>query len=339
MSMNKHTPAVSVVMPVHNALPFLDESVKSILNQTFRNFEFVILDDASTDGSTERLREWAGKDARIRLYEAREKIGPSGISNFIVKRASAPFIARMDADDISHVERLGRQLEVLKRHPDVALVGTLFDGIDVKGRRVRQRDRWRLMRKTAFPPFPHGSVMFRRQIYEDIGGYRDECDAWEDQDFFLRIRMRARVVVLTDPLYSYRFHAESITSNRTMERVTRSFCVRQRCLDELRRGRDYTRMLADRTMNGDRGEALAYALYLRGSMRLWAGYKPETFKLLLEYKPLGLGHYHLKTLVWATWGALSPGSLRFFLSSFMRTRDFLAGYRVKDGGIHEWRLE
>lgn len=337
--MNGKPPAISVVMPVRNALPYLDESVASILAQTFTDFEFVILDDASTDGTTERLREWAALDGRIRLYEAREKVGPSGISNLIVERARASLIARMDADDISHTDRLMRQWEVLKNHPDVALVGSLFEGIDVKGRRVRGRDRWRLMRKTLFPPFPHGSVMFRREVFEDVGGYRAECDAWEDQDFFLRVRRRARVVVLTSALYYYRFHAESVTTNRSMERVTRAFSVRERCLDELRCGRDYTRLLMEEGTGERRSEALAYALYLRGSMRLWAGERPQTLKPFLEHKPLGLGHYYLKALVLATWGSLSPKSLRFFLTSFMRTRDLLASLSVREGGIHEWRLE
>jgi glycosyltransferase involved in cell wall biosynthesis len=335
----KSAPSISVVMPVRNALPFLDESIGSILSQTFTDFEFVILDDASTDGSTARLREWARRDVRIRLYEAREKLDPSVISNFVVRKARAGIIARMDADDISHADRLMRQWEVMQTRPDVALVGTLFEGIDVKGRRVRRRDRWRLTRKTVFPPFPHGSVMFRREIFEEVGGYRKECDAWEDQDLFLRIRKRACVVVLTDALYYYRFHVHSVTSNRPMERVAQSYSVRESCLARLRRGHDYTQLLTDVELNSHRSEAVAYALYLRGSMRLWAGHPPEVLELLFEHKTLGFGPFHLRTLVWATWGWLSPQSLRFFLRSLIRTRDLLASISVKDGGIHEWRLE
>jgi len=85
-------PAVSVVMPVHDALPYLDECVRSVLGQTFADFEFVVLDDASRDGSTEALRRWARGDARIRLFESREKLGLSGSSNFVVRRARAPLV-------------------------------------------------------------------------------------------------------------------------------------------------------------------------------------------------------------------------------------------------------
>ncbi|MBD0372266.1 MAG: glycosyltransferase family 2 protein [Pyrinomonadaceae bacterium] len=336
-------PSVSVVMPVRNALPFLDASIESILNQNLKDFEFIILDDASTDGTTERLREWAERDDRIRLYESREKIDPSLSANFIVRQARSSLVARMDADDISHPDRLMRQFEVMRSCPDVAMVGTLFEGIDVRGRRVRRRDRWRLKRKSVFPPFPHGSVMFRREIFEEVGGYRLECDTWEDQDLFLRIRKRARVVVITDALYYYRFHAASITSNRSMKRIAHMYSVRERCLKELLRGQDYTHVLKEAVSNGhgnrQTSEAIAYALYLRGSIRLWAGQSPDVVRQLFEYKTFGLGTFQLRTLVWATWGWLSPRSLRFFLRSFMGTRDFLASYSVKDGGIHEWRLE
>lgn len=337
-------PSISVVMPVRNALPFLDASIESILNQTFKDFEFIILDDVSTDGTTERLREWAGRDDRIRLYESREKLDPSISSNFVVLQARSSLVARMDADDISHADRLMRQWKVMESRPEVALVGTLFEGIDFQSRCVRRRDRWRLARKSVFPPFPHGSVMFRREIFEELGGYRVECEAWEDHDLLLRMRKHSCVVVLTDVLYYYRFHVESITSNRPMERIARTYSMRQKCLEELLCGRDYTRVLKEAGLNNHHGngqsaEALAYALYLRGSMRLWAGHPPDVARLLFEYKIFGLGTFQLRTLIWATWGWLNPASLRFFLRSFMRTRDFLASYSLKDGGIHEWRLE
>src|SRR6185369_10635095 len=86
------TPRVSVVMPVHNALPYLDAAVESILSQTFGDFEFVILDDASTDGSTERLRYWASRDSRIRLLEEHRNLGPARSSQRVACAASAPIV-------------------------------------------------------------------------------------------------------------------------------------------------------------------------------------------------------------------------------------------------------
>jgi glycosyltransferase involved in cell wall biosynthesis len=119
------SPPLSVVMPVHNALPFLDASISSILNQTFPDFDFVILNDASTDGSDRVLREWEKRDRRIRVIESDRKLGLAGSSNLVVSTSVAKIVARMDADDISHPDRLKRQLEIMTSHPDVVVVGTL----------------------------------------------------------------------------------------------------------------------------------------------------------------------------------------------------------------------
>src|SRR5688572_7285935 len=131
------TPLISVVMPVYNALPFLDDSINSILTQTLTDFEFVIFDDASTDGSVERLRQCANRDPRIRLHESKQQLGLSGSSNAVVALARSSIVARMDADDVAHPDRLKRQWEIIKDRPDVVVVGTLCNGIDASGREVR----------------------------------------------------------------------------------------------------------------------------------------------------------------------------------------------------------
>jgi glycosyltransferase involved in cell wall biosynthesis len=338
MNTRPPSPFISVVMPVHNALPFLDEGIRSILGQTFRDFELVILDDASTDGSRERLREWAARDERICLYEGRENLGTQGSSNFVVHKSTAPLVARMDADDISHPERLEKQWKVFEADADVALVGTLFDGIDNRGRRVRPPDRWGIARGTIFPPFAHGSIMFRREVFDAVGGYHEESLGWEDQDFLLRVRASGRVVVLADTLYSYRYQVSSVTSSRSLKAAAKALGLRGRCMKELRRGRDYTRLLDNAGQNGHHKLGLADALYLRGAMRLWAGQPPEILDLIFEHKPAELTPAHLRALTLATWGSLSPASLRLFLRLLISARDRLASYRVKDGGIYEWRL-
>src|SRR5580765_5837708 len=116
-------PLMSVVMPVYNALPFLDDSIGSILVQTFSDFEFVILDDASTDDSSKRLRDWAARDQRIRLHQSDKQLGLSGSSNAVVAHARAPIVARMDADDVAHPDRLKRQWEIIRHQPEVVAVG------------------------------------------------------------------------------------------------------------------------------------------------------------------------------------------------------------------------
>lgn len=171
-------------MPVHNALPHLDEAVESILGQTFGAFEFVILDDASTDRSTDRLRHWASQDPRIRLLRAEANLGPVGSSNMVARAARTPFFARMDADDVSYPDRLAEEIELLSEHADVGVVASLCDMIDRAGRRIRKAEGWRLSRRSVFVPFAHGAMMYRREIFDQVGGYREQCEYWEDQNWW-----------------------------------------------------------------------------------------------------------------------------------------------------------
>lgn len=304
-------PLISVVMPVHNALPFLDQSIRSILEQTLTDFEFVILDDASTDGSVELLREWSLRDTRIQLYESKERLGVSGSSNAVVSKARAPLVARMDADDIAHPDRLRQQWNIIKGRPDVAVVGTLCNGINASGREVRPRDRWRLVRRSVYIPFPHGSAMFRREVFEHVGGYDETSEGAEDQDLFSKMAARGRVLTLPDALYSYRYHS----SNVTLFNGTRA-------------------VGANHSQNGD---ALA-AFYMLGAMRLWAGYPPMLLELLLKKKSL---KWNLKTfmiLAAAMLAHISPSTLRVFLLLAIRARDLLASALIKDGRPYEWRF-
>jgi glycosyltransferase involved in cell wall biosynthesis len=203
----KSNPEISVVMPVHNALPFLDQSIRSILEQTLSDFEFVILDDASTDGSLALLREWSLRDKRIDLHESKKRLGLSRSSNAVVAKARAPIVARMDADDIAHPDRLRRQWNILEGRPDVAVIGALCNGIDASGREVRPRDRWRLVRRSG-PFLPMARRCFAAK-HDEVGGYDETPTAARTGSV---LRMTARGLVLTpDVLYSYRYHSNNAT--------------------------------------------------------------------------------------------------------------------------------
>jgi glycosyltransferase involved in cell wall biosynthesis len=308
-------PPISVVLPVHNARLFLDESVSSIVNQTFSDFELVILDDASTDGSDRLLRKWEKRDSRIRLFHSSQKLGLAGSSNFVARKANAAVVARMDADDVSHPNRLRRQWEIIKNYPDVAVVGTLCDGIDASGRQVRPRDRWRLVRRSPYLPFPHGSVMFRKETFDAIGGYCEGFRSGEDQDLFYRMTKVGRVVTLPEILYHYRYHTENAT---------------------LLTGATSVRAVTER--HGENGQDLA-AFYMLGAMRLWSGQPPGILPEILAKKILKWDLPSFTALISASLGSLSPGTLRFLLRSFIRARDVMAGLQVKDGRPYEWRSE
>jgi glycosyltransferase involved in cell wall biosynthesis len=331
-------PAVSVVMPVHNGLPYLDDSIGSIVSQTFEDFELLILDDGSTDGSGAVLHRWADTDRRIRVFEQPQALGHVASSNCITSKATAPIVARMDADDVSHPDRLRRQSEVFQRDADVALVGTLSDGIDSNGRRTRPRDRWRVFSGSSLVPFPHGSSMFRRAVFDELGGYREGCEPWGDQDLFWRMADRGRVVVLPDALYRYRYHVSTTTLAFSEADAVRATDLRDRCLAERRAGRDYTHLLEAAGRKDTQGKAAPGALHSYGALRLWSGHRPGVLGALLRSPSLRSSPSALPILVWAAWGSVSPGTLRLALRGLIRARDRAASVRLRNGGPREWRF-
>lgn len=332
-------PSLSVVMPVYNALPYLDESIRSILAQTFSDFEFVILDDASTDGSTERLRQWAQKDGRIRLFEGESNLGASASSNYVVRASRAPLVARMDADDISHPERLQKQWEIMQSHPEVALLGTFTEGITADGRLVLPRDRWRLARRRHLQPFAHGSIMFRREVFERVGGYREECAGWEDYDLCLRVNRTGRIFVLADALYRYRYQVSSIMGRTFLRHVEQVIRLEQPCLSEVSAASQPVRTTTTGKSSRVDLDALADSLYRVGYLRLLSGHPPQILGELCRHRVFGLRPRRLRTLALATLGSLSHRGLRLLLRTYIRGRDLLGSLTIKDGEIHEWRPE
>lgn len=320
-------------MPVRNAAPFLEEAVASILGQTFRDLELVIVDDASSDGSDAILRRLAESDVRIRLSHSAQKLGVVGAANAVVRASSAPIVARMDADDISHPERLARQVAALRARPAAVAVGSLCEGIDLLGRSIRPRDRWRLRRTTTAPPFPHGSATFLRTAFDAVGGYREECAGWEDQDFFLRLASVGEIVVLPEALYRYRFHMSSESTVMSIERGERIEAMRRKYLDLRSGNMDASAALASATAaavdTGDRVRALRYL----GGMRIWSGQRAGVFRYLLNARAT------LRTLLWAAWASLHPRSLVALSRSVIRLRDLVAGFRFRDGKAYAWRFD
>jgi glycosyltransferase involved in cell wall biosynthesis len=300
-------PAISIVMPVHNAAPYLERSVSSVLAQTFCDFELVILENGSTDESGRILRAFAERDPRIRLFHAPGALASAGSSNLVISHARADVIVRMDADDVSHPARVERQLEVLERHPEATLVGTLYEGIDPAGRRVRPRDRSSLTRPGAGFPCPHGSIAFRRKAFDEVGGYREECQGWEDLDLVERLAEVGRILVLPCALYAYRFHPQSLTA----------------------------RMPIERSMG--RGDVLD-TVYMHSAARLWSGEPPALLRELAARGLIGRLRGRLRLLLWGAWARLSPGSLRRVLRLWISARDRAADRGLPRGEPVEWRF-
>ena len=211
-------PTVSLLMGVYNEENFLTGAIDNILNQTHEDFEFIIVDDASTDQSPEIVSSYG--DPRITLLENDTNRGLTYSLNRALEHAAGAYIARQDADDISHPERLERQVEFLEKNEDVAVVGTgayLIDGDGrVIDRRVPKCD-------PSFEDFMekghliHGSIMARRSILEEDGGYNEFFRYAQDQELWLRLAKDHPRANIPDPLYRHRIHDEGVYFSRKDE--------------------------------------------------------------------------------------------------------------------------
>lgn len=217
--MSAEYPLLTVVMPVFNALPYLDEAIQSILDQSYTNFKFAIYDDCSTDGSYEMLLEWAKKDTRISVARGATRLGPCASSNAAAALADTEFVARMDADDVSMPMRLEEQVAALQQFPDAALVGSTFEMIDATGKRIRKPTPSRIL--GHLPPFGHSTIMYRAKLFDSAGGYRQKTDYYEDYDLYLRVAKLGQLLVVKKPLLKVRFAGQHARLQDDREEVLR----------------------------------------------------------------------------------------------------------------------
>jgi glycosyltransferase involved in cell wall biosynthesis len=204
-------------MSVYNGERFLRQAVESILNQTFPDFEFIVVDDGSTDGTAEILSGYAGADPRICVI-TQENRGLIQSLNRAIGVAQGEYMARMDADDISMPERLAVQVRWLDAHPQVAVLGTRYDEIDEHSKVVRRGNRYvgsalveRALLQGNSSVFCHGSVMFRRACFERVGGYREQFKHAEDYDLWLRMAEHYELDNLAETLYQHRLRLDSVS--------------------------------------------------------------------------------------------------------------------------------
>ena len=328
-------PRLSVVMPVKNAAPYLTASIRSILQQTFWNFDFIIRDDGSTDGSREIIREWAARDDRIRLIASDVSLGPAGSANDVVRESRAPLIARMDGDDIAHPDRLRRQLAVLDANPHVVLCGTLSDTIDGEGRTLRDGEVWRLRRNGFFPPFAHGSIMFRREAFESAGGYRAQCNFWEDIDLMLRLCGTGQAAVIAEVLYHYRFHQSGSRLKSSLDDVVQAYSLMHETLEESWGKGSYAASFVERAYtSGVDAHPMAYVSL--GTASLWSGMQPRVLASLLRHGRPRLHTKWLLSVLWSAWAEAAPGTLKFALGGLSRARSLLAKRHFDMGRTYAW---
>ncbi|MEL6768986.1 MAG: glycosyltransferase, partial [Pseudomonadota bacterium] len=224
--MSEYSPLISVLMPVYNGEVYLDEAIQSVRTQTFADFEFIIVDDGSSDATPRILARHAAEDPRLRIH-SQANTGIVGALNAGLALARGQYIARMDADDLCLPQRFERQAAYLDTTPEAVLVGGLAETMDAAGRPIavvsggphKETDLSRFPPRVAVSLHP--LIMVRRAAFDAIGGYRTGFPHAEDYDLYLRLARLGRLDNPAEVMLRYRKHDGAI-SQRNIARQERS---------------------------------------------------------------------------------------------------------------------
>lgn len=221
--MREDSPRITVLMAVYNApLHYLDAAIDSVLGQSFRDFELLIVDDGSDELTRLHLQLQALRDSRIVVYRLKENVGLTRALNRGLERARGVYIARQDADDVSLPERLERTLAFLEGAPQLSAAGTQVSLIDSTGRSVGNiRCESELSRLKRRNTLVHGSMMFRKTVLDRVGRYDERMRLSQDYEIYLRMirRFGLLIGVVPDSLYLLRQHSESLSSRRAFRQL------------------------------------------------------------------------------------------------------------------------
>ena len=212
-------PLVTVLMSVHNGEAYLSEAVESILSQTYQNFEFLIVNDASTDRSASILVEY--QDARIRIIRNEHNLGLTRSLNKGLAQVKGKYVARMDADDVSYPLRLERQVTFMEQHPEVGLCGTwgkLLGLKDKYNRTFPTNNNELQVSLLCYNPFIHPSVVLRSDVLRALDKPYDQRFRYaQDYELWTRVAERSEITNLPETLVGYRVHEGQISSHRRQE--------------------------------------------------------------------------------------------------------------------------
>lgn len=203
-------------MSAYNAEKHIEEAIISIINQSYEDFEFIIVNDGSTDKTLSIIKKYANLDKRIRLIN-QNNIGLTKTLIKLVDMAKGKYIARMDADDISHEKRLLLQVDYLDKNQNTAVIGSWVNIINKRGEIDRKKklttSRKKIKKRIIYGnQLVHGSVTFRKDIYNIVGGYDSNFRYSQDYELWLRITKKANIANYPSYLYSLRVHKDSISS-------------------------------------------------------------------------------------------------------------------------------
>lgn len=208
---------VSVIMPAYNVEKYIAEAVSSIQNQTYKDWELIIIDDYSTDATYQILQELAKKDPQVKVYRNGKHRGVSGAANFGLRFVTGKYIARMDADDISLPNRFRLQVDYLKKHPKVIGLGGQCQMIDHKGHVIGEKrfpTEWNQVRKMIFSSIPlqQPSLMVdSSRLPKDFVWYENDATTAEEVELLFKFFEYGQVINLPQTLLQYRIHTNNVS--------------------------------------------------------------------------------------------------------------------------------
>lgn len=234
--MNKiEKPLISVILPNYNWVEFLEEAIKSILNQSYDNFEFIIIDDASTDKSIDIIKKYTNQDKRIILLENKKNEWICFSLNRWIKVSKWKYIARMDSDDISNKKRFEKQVYILEKDKSIWICWTNAFIIN---------EAWKINWKFCFPmendkckeiiwernPFKHSSTMIRKKCFDDFWFYNDNFIYAEDLDLWIRIWQKYNFFNIQEYLIKYRVHKSNSILKKQKEMIEKTLKIRKKAI-------------------------------------------------------------------------------------------------------------
>lgn len=225
MQSKTENPAISIIMATHNDGHYLSVALDSIISQTVKDFECIVINDGSTDDTVACLQSYVQKDSRIRLIHHEV---PMGLTRSLIQgiaQARGPIIARQDADDWSSPDRLEKQLAVLNQHPTIGCVGSWAGVVDAQGdvqwiRRCSETHDHLYHQLQQGNRLTHGSVMMRQSVYTRVGGYDALFQYAQDYDLWLRIGKVTQLHCIPDVLYYWRSTPHTISSRHSRLQTT-----------------------------------------------------------------------------------------------------------------------
>ena len=296
-------PEVSVVMVAYNAATYLPEAIESVLGQTLRSLELIVVDDGSSDGTVEIAESFAATDDRVRVFSMGSNRGIAPTSNFGIRQARAEFVGRLDADDIAVPTRFERQVDYLRRHPEVAVVGSTAIHISEEGETLGlsiagppdTETFEQLRRDGEVTMVLNGTSMIRRSVFESIGGYDEQFPVAVELDLHSRMAEYGAIVSIEEPLTYYRLHGGSHVHSR--------FYM----------GRQVHRFISYRektTASG--GDPMTYTEFIERERR-----SPPWLRLRIRMADYSMGHYRIAGVAIARhdWSAAASHLFRAFISN------------------------